>query len=93
MNTHEQRKKVSVSSNLGVNACLCRLDPNMTDYQDIMEDLKNPDILSLIATYKWPGMQYLTLKYSGKWHNLDIRYASFNGYPNLICFMVLILLD
>lgn len=70
-------------SNLGINACLYVLHPNMDDYLDIMNDLKDPDIIKQICTYPWPEMQYLTLKYSGLWHNIDLRYASFNGYPKL----------
>jgi glycogenin glucosyltransferase len=28
-------------------------------------------------------MQYITIKFSGSWHNIDLRYSSFNGYPNV----------
>ena len=70
-------------NNLGINACLYRIDPKMDDYKSIQEDLKNPEILKRITTYPWPEMQYLTLKFSGSWHNIDLRYASFNGYPRL----------
>lgn len=69
--------------NLGVNTCLCRINPNMNDYHSILSDMKNKDIMDQVSKYPWPEMQYLTLKYSGSWHNIDLKYASFNGYPNL----------
>ncbi len=69
--------------NLGVNVCLCRIDPNMTEYHSILNDLNNQAVKELIATFPCPEMQYLTLKYSGSWHNIDIKYASFNGYPDI----------
>jgi hypothetical protein len=28
-------------------------------------------------------MQYLTLRYSGQWTNVDLRFHSLNGYPDL----------
>lgn len=69
--------------NLGINACLYRLNPNMDDYKSLIDDLNNQDILKKIISFPWPEMQYFTIKFSGKWHNIDIRYASFNGYPDL----------
>jgi glycogenin glucosyltransferase len=70
-------------NNLGVNVCLCRIDPSMIEYNAIINDLKNPSTLQMVSIFPWPEMQYLTLRYSGLWHNIDIKYASFNGYPNL----------
>jgi glycogenin glucosyltransferase len=70
-------------NNLGINACLYLLEPNMKDYKNLLKDLKNQECLSKIVSYPWPEMQYFTLKYSGMWHNIDLRYASFNGYPKL----------
>jgi len=28
-------------------------------------------------------MQYLTMRWSGQWSNVDIRFCGFSGYPNL----------
>jgi hypothetical protein len=28
-------------------------------------------------------MQYATLHWSGLWHNIDLRFAAFNGYPRM----------
>lgn len=71
------------SDNMGVLAALWVLRPSVKIYTSIMEDTKNQDIAAKIAEFRWPEMQYLTQKFSGKWHNIDLRYASFNGYPQL----------
>lgn len=71
------------TSNLGINACLYVLSPSMAMYQSILSDINNPYLMREIAYYPWPEMQYLTLKLSGQWTNIDLRYASFNGYPSL----------
>jgi hypothetical protein len=36
-----------------------------------------------ISTYNWPEMQYMSNKLSGQWYNMDLRYSSFNGYPEI----------
>lgn len=69
--------------NLGMNTCLCRINPNMDDYYSILNDMKNKDVMDQVSKFPWPEMQYLTLKYSGFWHNIDLKYASFNGYPDI----------
>jgi len=28
-------------------------------------------------------MQYITLKLSGQWTNMDLKFSSFNGYPDI----------
>jgi len=47
----------------------------------MLDDVANPEIQREIAMYSWPEMQYITLKLSGQWTNIDLRYSSFNGYP------------
>lgn len=69
--------------NMGVNACLYVLTPSMKEYNAILQDMQNQYLVREIAYYPWPEMQYLTLKFSGSWTNIDLRYASFNGYPIL----------
>lgn len=71
--------------NMGVNASLFLFEPSMIEYHSILDDLENKEIQSEISTYNWPEMQYITLKMSGKWTNIDLRYSSFNGYPNVEC--------
>ncbi len=69
--------------NMGVNASLYLFEPSRKFYDSIMEDLDNKDIQKEISLYNWPEMQYITLKLSGKWTNVDLRYSSFNGYPDI----------
>jgi glycogenin glucosyltransferase len=69
--------------NMGVNASLYVLKPSMKLFNDILEDVSKAEVLEEIGTYNWPEMQYLTQKLSGQWTNIDLRYSSFNGYPEL----------
>ena len=70
-------------NNMGVNSGLYVLVPSQKLYDSILSDLENDNILKLIERFRWPEMQYLTMKLSGSWHNIDIKYASFNGYPDI----------
>lgn len=70
-------------NNLGVNACIYVLNYETIKYQDIIDDLNDKNIIKIIEKFAWPEMQYLTMKLSGSWHNIDIKYASFNSYPDL----------
>ena len=56
-------------------------NPSMDLYNSIMEDLDKKEVQLEISQYNWPEMQYITLKLSGEWNNIDIKYSSFNGYP------------
>ncbi len=69
--------------NMGVNASLMVFNPSIAIYDSIMEDLDNPEIQKNISSYNWPEMQYITLKMSGLWTNIDLKFSSFNGYPTI----------
>ncbi len=69
--------------NMGVNASLMMFEPTMELYHSVLEDLSNMEIQKEISSYNWPEMQYITLKLSGRWTNVDLRYSSFNGYPTI----------
>ncbi len=69
--------------NMGVNASLMLFNPSMDLYQSIMDDLAQIDVQKEISKYNWPEMQYITVKLSGKWTNVDLKYSSFNGYPKI----------
>ena len=71
------------SDNMGMNASLYLFKPSMTLFNDILEDTKKESTLRMISGFPWPEMQYITQKLSGKWHNMDLRYSSFNGYPDI----------
>lgn len=69
--------------NMGVNASVMLFEPSMKLYKSVMDDLANTEIQSVISTYNWPEMQYITDKLSGQWTNIDLRFSSFNGYPKV----------
>ncbi len=69
--------------NMGMNASLYLFEPSYALYKDILNDTLDKNTQSLIAKFPWPEMQYITQKLSGKWHNIDLKYSSFNGYPNI----------
>jgi len=69
-------------TNMGVNACLWVLRPSMDEYLAIMEDVERPEVLEQVSNWSWPEMQYATARWSGQWKNVDLRFASFSGYPS-----------
>ena len=70
--------------NMGINGSLFVLSPSREEYEGIMEDIANPTIRRRVTQeFDWPDMQYLTLKWSGRWQNIDVRFSSLNGYPTL----------
>jgi glycogenin glucosyltransferase len=69
---------------MGVISSLLILEPSQAEFQAIMADIQMPEMQTLVSdVFDWPEMQYLTLRYSGQWHNVDLRFHSLNGYPNL----------
>ena len=71
-------------SNMGVNTALMVLEPSIAEYARILEDLSNPEIAFLMDSFfKWPDMQYLTMRWSGQWRSIDARFSALNGYPDL----------
>jgi len=71
-------------SNMGVISSLLVLEPSLAEFNAIMQDIQSPAVQPLVSNaFDWPEMQYLTLRYSGRWTNVDLRFHSLNGYPNL----------
>ncbi len=71
-------------TNMGVISSLLVLEPSLAEFQAIMADIQTPTVQPLVSdAFDWPEMQYLTLRYSGQWSNVDLRFHSLNGYPNL----------
>ena len=71
------------NTNMGVNSGMYLLSPSLELYNSILDDLALEVEKQKIHNFNWPEMQYLTQKLSGKWHNIDIKYLSISGYPNL----------
>lgn len=71
-------------TNMGVISSLLVLEPSLAEFNAIMADIQTPPVQQLVSdAFDWPEMQYLTLRYSGQWANVDLRFHSLNGYPNL----------
>ncbi len=69
-------------SNLGLNGSIYVFDTSAAELESIIEDVEKPEIKELVGDkFKWPDMQYFTVRWSGKWHSIDIKFSSFNGYP------------
>lgn len=70
--------------NLGLNGSLYVFDTSHAELEAIREDVARPEIRKYVGDlFKWPDMQYLTMRYSGEWTSIDIKFSSFNGYPSL----------
>ncbi len=81
---HITRRVLTDPSNMGVNAALWRLDPSLAAYEELRRCLEDPEILELAtARFPWPEMQLATLLWSGRWTNIDMRWCSIGGYPDL----------
>ncbi|MFW5684173.1 MAG: hypothetical protein ACOC1I_04925 [Spirochaetota bacterium] len=71
-------------TNLGVNAALLVLEPNINEYRAVVELLgSGVGPAARLADYRWPDMQFLTAFWSGRWHNVDLCFAGLSGYPEL----------
>ncbi|HFE67353.1 MAG TPA: hypothetical protein ENJ93_08825 [Chloroflexi bacterium] len=71
-------------TNMGVIGSLLLVEPSLAEYEAIRKDLLRPSVQQLVGdAFDWPEMQYLTLRWSGQWTNIDLRYHSLNGYPDL----------
>ena len=33
--------------------------------------------------FDWPDMQYMTMRWSGQWTSIDVRFSGLGGYPDL----------
>lgn len=71
-------------TNMGFNGSLFVMRPDAAEFEAILRDIEGPDMRVLVGDrFDWPDMQYLTLRWSGQWRNIDVRYSSLNGYPHL----------
>ena len=71
-------------NNMGLNGSLFVFEPSIIEFGKIIDDIKKPEILEFVGDkFDWPDMQYITMKWSGRWHSIDVKFCGFNGYPNL----------
>ena len=70
--------------NMGFNGSLFVMRPDQAEFERILRDLERPEIRALVGDrFDWPDMQYLTLRWSGMWRNIDVRFSALNGYPHM----------
>ena len=70
-------------ANMGMNGALFVLKPSSGEYEKILCDVQRPEIQRLVGgAFDWPDMQYLTMRWSGKWTNIDARFSGMNGFPH-----------
>lgn len=69
--------------NMGVNAALWRLDPKRETYEALLQALQSEAVQTMLCRFPWPEMQLATLLWSGQWVNMDARWCSVSGLPNL----------
>jgi glycogenin glucosyltransferase len=72
-------------SNMGIIGALYVLRPCQREFESMLDEITHcPRIKRLVGDlFDWPDMQYLTLRWSGKWTNVDVRFCSLGGYPRL----------
>jgi len=70
--------------NMGLNGALFVFAPALAEFHAILEDVRRPTVARLVGDlYDWPDMQYITGRWSGRWHCVDVRYSGYCGFPNL----------
>jgi len=71
-------------TNMGVNSAVLVFEPSMSEFVSVKAELAQPETQSLVGdAFEWPDMQYLTMRWSGRWTNVDLRFCGFSGYPML----------
>ena len=69
---------------MGVNSSLLVLTPSIDEFRSIMKDTNKSEIKKYIGDiFNWPEMQYATMRWSGKWTNVDLIFNGFGGYPDI----------
>jgi alpha-N-acetylglucosamine transferase len=69
--------------NSGIGGGLMLLEPKLGEFDDIIHNVSHGEMKYLIEKkFVWPEQQYLTLRYSGLWHNINPRFFGLQGYPH-----------
>lgn len=69
--------------NSGIGGGLMVLEPKVGELDDIILDVSRGYSRFLVERKLiWPEQQYLTLRYSGKWHGINPRFFGLQGYPH-----------
>lgn len=69
--------------NSGIGGGLMLLEPKEGELESIVADVKTGNSKYLINNFfVWPEQQYLSIRYSGKWHSINPRFFGLQGYPH-----------
>jgi glycogenin glucosyltransferase len=69
--------------NSGVGGGLMLLTPKLGEFDEIIRNVSFGFMKHLVENkFPWPEQQYLTLRYSGKWHQINPRFFGLQGYPH-----------
>jgi len=75
-------------TNMGFNGSLFVMQPSMAEYRAILRDLERPEIRRLVGDlFDWPDMQYLTIRWSGRWRTSTFDTAPSTATPASTCSM------
>ena len=71
-------------NNTGISGSLYVWEPSMREFLDICETIAKPPVVEYVTDlFDYPDMQYMTMRYSGSWKSIDLRFIGFKGYPGL----------
>lgn len=69
--------------NSGIGGGLMLLEPKLGEFDEIIHNVSSGEMKYLIEQkFVWPEQQYLTLRYSGLWHNINPIFFGLQGYPH-----------
>ena len=69
--------------NSGIGGGLMLLEPKIGEFDEIIRNVSMGYMKHLVEDkFPWPEQQYLTLRYSGKWHQINPRFFGLQGYPH-----------
>jgi len=70
-------------SNSGIGGGLMLLEPKVGEFDDIILDVSRGKNKFMVENRLiWPEQQYLSLRYSGKWHGINPKFFGLQGYPH-----------
>lgn len=71
--------------NMGIIGALYVLQPDHREFEAMLDEIAHCRRINQLVgeLFDWPDMQYLTLRWSGLWTNVDVRFCSLGGYPKL----------
>ena len=71
-------------NNTGVSGSCYVWEPSLREFEDILDSIARPPALEYVNDrFDYPDMQYMTMRYSGRWKSVDLRFIGFKGYPGL----------